>query len=170
MIAAEQWKGVCNACKKEVSFAKGFNCSARPGNHRLESRIYYHFGGGNLQNERERRTWAPLVILIAHPDRLDEASGKMVSVGPLEAQFQAGGMYSTEDAEKQFYLETRVPGIGWGEAGRKNWEKVYLTTAQRKQITEAELVETERQLKENNSLLEQIKKQKAANVKQPVAS
>lgn len=162
MASAEQWKGTCQACKKEVTFATGFKCSARPGNHRLESRVYYQMGGSTLQNDRERRSWAPLVILMAHPDRLDEASGKMIAVTPLEAQFQAGGIFSTEDAEKQFYLETGNRGIGWGDAGRKQWEKVYLTPTQRKAITEAELAESERKLAENNALLAQVQQRTKA--------
>lgn len=162
MVSAEQWKSTCLACNKEVTFAGGFKCKARPGNHRLESRVYYHMGGATLQNERERRSWAPLVILMAHPDQMDEASGRMITVAPLEAQFQPGGVFSTEDAERQFYLETGNRGIGWGEAGRKQWERVYLTQTQRKAITEAELQESERKLAENNALLAQVQKQTKA--------
>jgi hypothetical protein len=114
-------------------------------------------GGSSIQNDRDRRGWAPLVILDARPDELDPRSGKTVSKPPIEAQFAASGLFVTEDPQIQFFLETRCPQVGWGEAGRKNWEKIYLTPTQRRMLSEAELESIQKQITEQNTLLDQVK-------------
>jgi hypothetical protein len=117
-------------------------------------------GGRDVRNERDRRGWSPR-LFWAQPDKLD-ASNKMVNVPPLEVNFQQGGTYITSDPELQFHLETNASAVGWGKAGRDQWEKIYLSTEQRKAISEAELENVQRQVREQNTLLEQVKAQRAS--------
>ena len=74
----EQWKSKCTVCKKEFTYPE-FHCSALPGNHRVEGKTYYHFGGRDIQNERDRRNFGINVVLHAPPDILDKESGSMVT-------------------------------------------------------------------------------------------
>lgn len=146
----------CLQCKKEFQYKDGFDCNEAPGNHKLEPRTYYHFGGAHLSNERERRTWAPQVLLNAPADKLDKESGRMTAQQPIMVQFQNGGQYTTDDCQIQFYLETRT-SVGWGDAGAKRWNDIYLTKAQRVDIREAEVAARERKITEENELLAQTR-------------
>lgn len=154
-IRPEQFKRNCSVCKKEVEYPN-FRCSKLPGNHRVESVTYFHMGGRDIRNEKDRRAWAP-ALMWAREDKLDASTNKMINQPPLEVHFQPGGTFSTEDPEAQFHLETNSRQVGWGKAGREQWEKIYLTVDQRKMISEAELENLNRQVREQNSLLEQTK-------------
>jgi hypothetical protein len=160
-IRPEHFKKHCLVCKEDVTYP-GFKCKRLPGNHRVESTTYYHMGGQAIRNERDRRSWAP-ALMWAKEDKLDGATGKLINVPPIEVHFQPGGVFSSEDPEVQFHLETNSKQVGWGKAGREQWEKIYLTVDQRKAITEAELEGIQRQVREQNSLLEQTKARTGRN-------
>jgi hypothetical protein len=154
-IRPEQFKRKCAVCKSDVEFPD-FKCRRLPGNHRVDSVTYYHMGGQSIRNEKDRRGWAP-ALMWAREDKLDASTNKMINQPPLEVHFQPGGLFSTEDPEVQFHLETNSRQVGWGKVGREQWEKIYLTAEQRKAMTEAELENINRQVREANVLLEQTK-------------
>ena len=161
MLRPENWRGRCVVCKEDFAYPD-FKCKKLPGNHRVESRAYFHMGGSNLSNVKDRRTWGPQMVLHARPQILDKESGKLVDQQSIMVQFQPGGTLQTDNPEEQFYLETRCPAVGWGDAGRKQWESIYLTTEQRQQLTSAELAATERKLAETNSLLAETQRRVAS--------
>lgn len=161
MIAPEHWKNHCTACDKDIRFdaVNGFKCTAKPGNHRVPSKTYFHVGGGHLQHPYDKRSWAP-TLLYPRPDKADH-TGKFVSQPPLEVQFGQQGKLDVDDSETQFNLETNSTGVGWGTEGLKQWESIYLTAAHRQSMAENKLAETNRQLSEANALLEQTKSRAA---------
>lgn len=165
-IRPEHYKSTCQVCKEEVTFPD-FKCKKLPGNHRVEERTYYHMGGQDIRNDRDRRGWAPR-LMWAREDKLDGATGKLVNQPPIEVHFQQGGIYVTQDPEIQFHLETNSRAVGWGKAGREQWEKIYLSIEQRTAIAQSELERVNKTLREQNSLLEQTKA-RAAQQHAPVA-
>lgn len=153
---AELWFGKCRLCDKQVTFPN-FACKSAPSNHKLESKTYYHLGGRDIRNERDRRGWAPLLILRPGAEKAAPAGIGTITEPSLVAQFSPGGIFSTEDAEMQYYLDRK--GLPSGEEGMKMWQKVYLSQDQRKALAEGELAGIERKIQEGNALLAQTKKQ-----------
>lgn len=149
---ADLWKRKCLACNKDVTYPH-FSCGSLPSNHKLEPKTYYHLGGRDIRNERDRRGWAPLLILRPGIDKAAPAGIGTISEPSLTAQFSPGGVFATDDAELQYYLDMK--GLPYGELGLREWQKVYLSMDQRKTIAENELATTERKIKENNDLLAQ---------------
>ena len=161
MISPENWKEQCTACGKEVTYASGFKCAAKPGNHRLQNVTFYHTGGRDLQHPFDRRNWSPTLI-YPRADVFNERTGKSIPQPPLEIHFQQTGKLDSDDAEVIFNLQTNSQAVGWGRDGRQTWEKIYLTPESRKNLAEQELARVNAQLQEQNALLEQTKRQKAA--------
>lgn len=156
----EIWTKKCIACDEEVKYGAFAPCKAKPGNHTLESKTYYHPGARGVADQRDRRNFAPLVILQASYDALDQNTGKfVVKTAGLSVQF-FDGKYETDNAELQFHLDNKV-GLSSGEEGLKMWREIYLTPEQQTNIAKAELEQLNRRIKEGNDLLAQVK----ANVK-----
>jgi hypothetical protein len=127
--------------------------------------IYYHPGARDIQDQRDRRRFSPDVVLIPGYDYIDPQSGKMTLTRRLHAQFY-DGKFETSDPEQQFYLDQKGD-IQSGDEGLQMWRSIYLTTDQNLGIQKAELENVTRQLREGNTLLEQLKAKQSG--KQPVA-
>jgi len=161
MINAASWRGKCLVCGEDFAYEDGFSCKKVPGNHRLETKAYYHFGGNQLPEGKDRRSWAPMVVLDAPADRRDPDTGRAMAQQPIIAQFAPGGVFQTADALEQYLLETRT-SCGWGAAGKARWEEIYLTTDQKRAMAESRLRETQRKVLETNAMLEELKQRAEA--------
>ena len=73
-VFAENWKAKCTVCGKEVTFGN-WKCEKMPGHHKVAEQVYFHLGGGHLQNWRERRGWSPQMILKAGIELTDPRTG-----------------------------------------------------------------------------------------------
>lgn len=172
----EDFKKKCLACGKEVSFHRtaekpegDWACSKLPGNHKFEERVYFHLGGAHLQHPRERRGWSPQVILRAGYPVTDQKTGVQRLVATIRVIF-SGQQLPTEDSELQFLLETKNDAtIVWGEEGKKNWQRIYLTQDQQKDLANAELEAINRKIQESNSLLAGVK-ERAGKQHEPVTA
>jgi len=155
-VFAENWKAKCTVCGKEVTFGN-WKCEKMPGHHKVAEQVYFHLGGGHLQNWRERRGWSPQMILKAGIELTDPRTGaKMLE--PTIRVFFAGQQLVTADPELQFYLETKNDqSLAWGDEGRKLWEKIYLTPDQQGELAKKELEKLHKQISDQNALLEQTK-------------
>jgi hypothetical protein len=155
-VSVDEWKGKCQVCGEDVSYPK-WKCSKRPGNHRMEEKVYFHLGGSHLQNWRERRGWSPLVILKAGQEVQDPRTGTKLLEPTIQAMFSSQQL-CTDDPEIQYYIETKGDHcIVWGPEGRKAWERIYLTPDQQKDLANAELAGINRQITEQNELLAQVR-------------
>lgn len=157
----------CVDCGDEVAYDgsdienSGFGpCKKHPGNHVVESVTYYHPGGRDLQDTRDRRKFSPTIHLVPVYVREDPKTGRSVQTRGLVVQFEQSGKLETSDPQIQFYLEQK-PDIAYGDAGLRMWREIYLTTEQNLGVAKAELAETERKIKESNDLLARVQ----ANVK-----
>lgn len=155
MIAPEKWEQKCSACGEPVSFKKGFACTAKPGNHIVPEVRFYHMGGRDIKHPREKRSWAPTLTYIR--PKIRDISGNLIDAMPLEVHFGQGGILDTNDAETIFWLQTRSTAVGWGEDGRKTWERVYLSEDQQVAIAQNRLADLNRQIEEKNELLDSTK-------------
>jgi len=166
MSEQNTWPRECVHCKAKVEYNgadlefSGFGpCKKKPGKHEVESVTYYHAGARDLQDGRDRRRFAPTVILRPAYDRM--VDGKHMTTNGLSVQF-GDGKLETSDPEIQFHVENK-PDVAWGPAGLKMWQDIYLSVEQRNNIAQAEnndLAERNRKLREENTLLEQMKAQK----------
>ena len=117
-VFAENWKAKCVACGKDVTYPD-WKCPKLPGHHKVDERVYFHLGGGHIQNPRERRGWSPQIILRAGTEATDTRTGEKYLVPTIRVIF-AGQQVTTQDPEIQFYLETKNDNsIVWGDEGLK---------------------------------------------------
>lgn len=165
------WSRKCTLCAATVEYDGsdpkffGFGpCKKKAGNHQVESVTYYHPGARSIQDQRDRRLFSPHVILLPVYEYQAEG-GKVFKTHGVDAQF-SDGKFETNDPEKQWYLDQKGD-IMTGPEGLEMWRSIYLTTEQNLGIQKAELAETQRQIKESNSLLEQLKAKQGG--KQPAA-
>jgi hypothetical protein len=162
-VAAENWKAKCLACGEEVTFTRdeqhpngNWQCSKLPKHHKVQERTYFHLGGAHIQNWRERRGWGPQIILRAGYSITDPRTG-VSSLEPTVRIWFSGQQLTTEDPEIQFLLETKNDAcIAWGEEGKKNWQRIYLTQEQQKDLANAELESLNRQIRDGNALLADV--------------
>lgn len=159
----------CLVCHEVVAYDdhkedSGFNCPKQPGKHTLDSKTYYSLGARHVQNPRDRRLFAPLIVLRPAYELRDPITGRITMTKALHVQFIQGGTYTTSDAEEQYYLD-RKQGLLQGDEGLRAWQKVYLTPEQQVKLAKDEVAELEsraRQLREGNALLDQVKRAKQA--------
>lgn len=156
----------CVDCDATVQFDgsdleyNGFGpCKKHPGNHVVESVLYYHPGARDIQDLRDRRKFAPVIHLVPVYHRIDPKTGNSIQTKGLSVQF-GDGKLQTSDPEVQFYLQQKLD-IAFGEGGEKMWREIYLTPQQNLDIAKAELADTQRKIKESNDLLARVQ----ANVK-----
>jgi hypothetical protein len=153
---AEDFKKKCLACGENVTYPN-WKCKKLPGHHKVAEQVFFHLGGGHIQNPRERRGWSPQVILRAGNEATDTRTGEKYLVPTIRVVF-AGQQVTTQDPEVQFYLETKNDNsIVWGEEGKKAWDRIYLTADQQKEIAQRELDSLHKQIEDGNALLEQTK-------------
>lgn len=164
---AEDFKKTCLVCKKEVTFPN-WKCERLPGHHKVAEVVFFHLGGGHIQNPRERRNWSPQVILKAGTEATDTRTGEKYLVPTIRVVF-SGQQVVTQDPEIQFYLETKNDNsIAWGDEGRKNWDRIYLTPEQQSEIARKELDKIHREIEDGNNLLAQTR-QRIAGKTSPAA-
>lgn len=158
-LKAQQWRARCLVCGKEFSYADGFDCEAQPGKHSVEPKEYYHLGAGHIQAIRDRRMWSPTLNLKADIEVRDKITGQITRVEGVLVHFNPGGKYETGNPEEQYYLDMH-PGVMFGREGLEAWEKMYYTPEQQLNKAQAQLADTQRQIRESNALLDRIKTQK----------
>jgi hypothetical protein len=146
----------CLTCKQGFDYPD-WKCARQPGNHNIPEKTYYHLGGGHIQNVRDRRMFAPRIVLNPGFESLSK-TGDNVTVDRLEIEFNAGGIYTTSEPSEQYFLDKK-PGIVSGDEGLAAWQKMYLTQEQRNGILKAEAEDLERRVKESNDLLAKAKAQ-----------
>ncbi len=176
-VAAENWKAKCLACGKEVTFERddqhpngNWQCEKLPGNHKVQEKTYFHLGGSHIQNWRERRGWGPQVILRAGYSVTDPRTG-VQSLEPTLRVWFSNQQLTTEDPSIQFLIETKNDNcIGWGEEGRRNWQRIYLTQEQQKDLANAELDSLNKQIRESNALLADVQGRSKGKTPQTAAS
>ncbi len=160
-MALENWPKKCELCSATVEYdgtdSKFFGfgpCKKKAGNHQVAAKTYYHPGATSIQDQRDRRRFAPDVILLPVYEYQAEG-GKILKTHGVSAHFY-DGKFETVDPEQQWYLDQKGD-ILTGQAGLEMWRTVYLTTEQNLGIQKAELEDVQRQIKESNSLLDQMK-------------
>jgi len=159
VMKAKQWRARCLACGKEFSYADGFECDAQPGRHTLDPREYYHLGAGHIQSIRDRRMFTPTLNLISGLEIRDKVTGEITRMESLIVHFKEGGKYETTDPLEQYHLDLH-PGVMTGQAGREAWDKMYLTQDQQLTKAQTQLADIQKQIRENNALLDLTKKGK----------
>ncbi len=153
---AKTWRGKCTVCDKAFSFADGFECPDQPGRHTLPSKTYYHLGAGHIQNQRERRLFAPILNLKADQEVRDKVTGQIARVDGVIVSFKESGLYETTDCQEQYHLDQHAAVLS-GEEGKDSWEKMYLTQTQQLDKAQSRLADTQRQIRENNALLTAVR-------------
>src|SRR6185437_14498106 len=118
----ELWTRKCVACGEEVTYGNFAPWKAKPGNHTLESKVYYHLGAKGVADPRDRSNFAPLIILQCAYDSQDATGKKTIFTPGLSVQF-FDGKYETENAELQFHLDHKV-GLLSGDEGLKAWREI----------------------------------------------
>lgn len=151
----QDWSDKCTACGKKLTVKAGWDCEATGGRHIVEEKEFYHLGGKDVAEVRQRRLFAPLLVCKPPKERVDPHTGERIPVDGCMVQFEQSGIFRTDDPEKQFYLLTKY-GMPWGPEGRKLWNAVYLTDSQQKTVLADELAEINRQIKERNSVLDGV--------------
>lgn len=159
ILKAKEWRGTCLACGKTFSYADGFDCDTQPGRHTVESKEYFHLGGVNIQAQRDRRQYQVMLNLQADIEVRDKVTGQITRLEGIMVQFNPGGKYETADPLEQYHLDMH-PSVFSGPQGKDAWEKVYLTQEQQLQKAQAQLAEQQKQIRENNALLERQQLQK----------
>jgi hypothetical protein len=152
----------CINCAKPVEYNgtdpefSGFGpCPKKPGKHEVEAATFYHPGARDIQDQRDRRKFAPVIILQPSYERSDAKTGAITRTRGVSVQFYDGKL-ETCDPEVQFYLRQK-PDIAEGEEGLKMWRAIYLTPDQNLKIAQSELADTERKIQENKDLLARVK-------------
>lgn len=150
----------CLNCGKNVEFDgddqefNGFGpCPKKYGKHVVESRLYFSPGARDVADVRDRKYFAPTIVLV--PAYEKEHNGKRIQTRGLTVQFP-NGKFETSDPEAQYFLEQKKD-IAWGEGGLKMWQDIYLTPEGKNIAKDSENADLKRQLKEANTLLEQMK-------------
>jgi hypothetical protein len=163
-MATDTWPRKCVNCQKDVEFNgndpdfNGFGpCGKKHGKHQVESKLYFSPGARDIADVRDRKFFAPTIVLV--PSYEKEHNGKRVQTRGLTVQFP-NGKFETADPEAQYFLELKQD-IAWGEGGLKMWQDIYLTPEGKANAARSEVDDLKRQLKESNSLLDQIKAEKA---------
>lgn len=155
-IKARDWKAYCIVCGREFDFKDGFECLSQPGHHTVDLKIYYHLGAGHIQSIRDRRLFSPMLNLHANREVRDKVTGEIANVAGVVVWFKESGLYETTDPEEQYYLDQHA-SVMTGEEGRQEWEKMYLTPQQQLAKAQQKLADTQRQVREQNALLDAAK-------------
>ena len=158
-LKAKNWEAVCLVCGKRFKYSDGFDCDAQPGKHVIQNKEYYHLGAGHIQSIRDRRIFTPALNLKSDIEIRDKVTGMITRIEGLIVHFREGGRYESSDPEEQYYLDMH-PGVVSGSEGLAAWEKMYLTQDQQLQKGQAQLADLQKQIRENNALLERVKTQK----------
>lgn len=161
------WKRTCLACGKTFNYGDGWDCSAQPGHHTVDAKTYYHLGAGHIQSIRDRRMFAPALNLVADREIRDKVTGEITRIEGVLVHFKEGGQYETSDPEQQYHLDMH-PAVLCGEAGREAWDKMYLTPAQQLDKAQTQLADIQKQIRENNVLLDLTKSKKGEREKDGV--
>ena len=161
-IKARDWRAYCIICGREFSYADGFDCQSQPGHHTIDEKTYYHLGAGHIQSTRDRRLFAPALNLKADREVRDKVTGEIAAVTGVIVHFKDSGIYDTTDPEEQYYLDQHA-SVMTGEEGKAEWEKMYLTQQQQLAKAQQKLADTQRQVREQNALLESTKAMHAKN-------
>lgn len=140
----------CLICKQKFEYPD-FGCTKQPGNHVVAEKQYFHPGGKTVQSVRDRYFFGPHIVLVPGITRLDNATGNFQRIAAVEVDF-VRGRFSTTNPEEQYYLD-RKPGL----CDEATWENIYLTAEQQVTIAKGKLEDIQRQIKEGNSLLDQVK-------------
>lgn len=151
-LKAKEWRGQCVVCGKTFSYKDGFECDAQPGRHIVDNREYFHLGGGHIQSARDRRMFTPMLNLVADLEVRDKVTGQITRLEGLIVHFKEGGRYETTDPLEQYHLDMH-PSVFSGQEGKDAWDKVYLTPDQQLQKAQAQLADVQKQIRENNALL-----------------
>jgi hypothetical protein len=156
VLKAKQWHAVCVVCGKDFNYASGFDCEAQPGRHTVEPKEYFHLGAGHIQSIRDRRMFSPTLNLCADIEVRDKITGQITRVEGVLVHFKEGGKYETTDPQEQYYLDMH-PGVMTGREGQEAWDKMYLTQEQLLHKAQASLADIQKQIRENNALLDLTK-------------
>jgi len=153
----------CLNCGKNVEFDgndqdfNGFGpCPKKYGKHVVESRLYFSPGARDIADVRDRKFFAPDIVLVPVYDK--EHNGKRIQTRGLSVKF-TNGKFETSDPEAQYILEQKKD-IAWGEGGLKMWQDIYLTPEGKANAANSEverLKDENRKLRESNTLLERMK-------------
>jgi hypothetical protein len=158
-MKAKSWRGDCLACGKQFSYADGFDCSAQPGRHTVESKTYYHLGAAQVQSVRDRRMFTPTLNLQGGIEVRDKVTGEISRTEAVIVHFKESGIYETADPLEQYHLDQH-PALLSGAEGREAWDKVYLTSDQQLSKAKDNLAAVQRQVREQNALLDATKARK----------
>jgi hypothetical protein len=162
-LKAKNWEAHCVVCGRNFKYQDGFNCEAQPGRHVVDEREYYHVGAGHIQSIRDRRMFAPTLNLVSDMEVRDKVTGQITRLEGLIVHFQPGGKFQTTDPLEQYHLDLH-PGVMNGPEGREAWDKMYLTQDQQLQKAQRNLADLQKQIRDNNALLDLTKAQKKENV------
>ena len=165
-MSEEVKKYQCTTCKQEFEYPD-WQCSKKPGNHTVEQTIYYHQGGRDIADIRDRVKFGPLVILSPGYEYASPTDpGKRLTTRKLEVKFE-GAKYATCDPEEQYFLDRK--GFLTGETGLIEWRRIYWTPERQRQQAEVDIREANeklqslnRELREKNTLLDAVQRQKQA--------
>lgn len=158
-LKARDWKATCEVCGKTFSYKDGFDCLSQPGRHSVEPKDYYHLGAGHIQSIRDRRMFAPTLNLRSDMEVRDKVTGQITRLEGVLVHFRESGQYSTSDPQEQYYLDMH-PAVVSGREGREAWEKVYFTQQQQLDKANQQLAAVQKEIRENNALLNLQKKGK----------
>jgi hypothetical protein len=150
---ARSWRGHCIVCGKDFSYADGFDCTAQPGRHTVEPKAYYHLGAAQVPSVRERRFFTPTLNLQGGIEVRDKVTGEISRTEAILVHFRESGIYETQDALEQYHLDQH-PALVSGAEGRAAWDKVYLTQDQQLSKAQSTLADVQRQVREQNALLD----------------
>lgn len=162
-IKAKNWKKTCIVCGHTFTYGDGFECSAQPGRHVVDSKEYFHLGAAHIQSIRDRRGWTPTLNLVSDLEVRDKVTGMITRVEGLIVHFNPGGKYETSDPLEQYHLDMH-PSVFSGPEGREAWDKMYLTQEQLTAKAQGQLADLQKQIRESNALLDRVKTQKEKDV------
>jgi hypothetical protein len=158
----------CLNCKKEFDIRTGTNPTCPTGEgHLVESKTYYmddapsdqgpYMPGpnGGLIPTGDNRRHAQTVLCNLIPERINQ-HGHETKIVPGRNVTFIRGMYTTSDADEQFWLDKRQ---GRGLCSEERWREVYLTDNQKLQFDQMRLnADRQRLTNERNELLELARK------------
>jgi hypothetical protein len=162
-LKAKNWEAHCIVCGKKFNYASGFECEAQPGRHVVDQKEYYHVGAGHIQSIRDRRMFAPSLNLVSDIEVRDKVTGVITRLEGLIVHFQPSGKYQTSDPMEQYHLDMH-PAVMQGAEGRDAWDKMFLTQDQQLAKAQGKLADIQKEIRDNNALLELTKTQKKENV------
>lgn len=151
---------LCTVCSKEFDYPD-FKCKKQPGNHSVESKTYYHLGGREVADPKDRRKFAPVIVLVPSYDYRDPETQKFVKTEGITVQFY-DGKYETANAEEQYHLDRKAKSdsaMVSGKEGHEQWCAIYLTPQQNIDRQRDELASLQKQVMENSDLLAKVKAQ-----------